>query len=410
VAEFLGFETRRLVLGGIVVVTLVGLIALVFLPQPVPVDLGTVERGTLEVTVADEGETRVRDIYTVSAPVDGRVLRLEVEAGDDVVAHKTVLFSIEPSSPQFLDIRTRSQAEAAVKAAEAARALSQADVERAEAEMEFAAAELDRAEALAQRGNISTSALDRARLELRTKQAALETAKATLRVKEFELERTKASLIDPGTSGTPTRTNENCCVPVYSPIDGNVLRVLRESEGVVAAGTPLIEIGDPSDLEIVVDLLSTDAVQVEAGADVIIDDWGGPKPLMGRVRRVEPFGFTKISALGIEEQRVNVIIDLTDPREAWQALGHGYRVEAQIVTWRGENTLMVPLGALFRSGDRWAVFVVEGGRANLRHIEIGRANMESAEVLSGIEADTRIILHPSDRVADGVRIEERQPA
>ncbi len=404
--KLFGLDRRRLILGGLVTLVIIVLIIVALVPQSVPVDIGLVDRGELVVRVTDEGETRVKDIYTVSAPLEGRLLRVEAEVGDHVQAYNTVLVAIEPSSPRFLDIRTRAQAESAVEAAKAARALAQAEVARAQAELDFARSELERAEALAQRGNISGSALDRARLLLRTRESEVATSQASLRVKDFELETARAALIDPGGS-EPKRTPENCCVPIYSPVDGSVLQIIRESEGVVSAGTPLIEIGDPSKLEIVVDLLSTDAVKVKTGAAVLIDDWGGDHLLNGRVRRVEPFGFTKISALGIEEQRVNVVIDLTDPVAKWSALGHGYRVEAHIIIWREDSVVRLPLSALFRAGNDWAIFTVENGRARLTRVTIGHTNTTSAEVLDGVAVDQQIILHPSDRVEDGVRVEAR---
>ncbi len=397
---------RSILLGGLAALIII-LLIFAFMPQPVPVDFGRVESGSMIVTVSDEGKTRVRDIYTVSAPLDGRALRIDAEVGDPVEAYKTALAAIEPSSPSFLNVRTRAQAESAVKASEAAQSLAAAEVARAQAELEYAASELDRAERLSSRGNISKSALDRATLEVKTKQSALDTAEASLRVKDFELETAKASLIDPGTGGSTNRTPENCCVPIYAPVAGRVLQILHESEGVVSAGTPLVEIGDPRDLEIVVDLLSTDAVQVGEGDDVLIADWGQSNLLNGKVRRVEPFGFTKVSALGIEEQRVNVVIDLTDPPEDWRALGHGYRVETRIVTWKRSDALRIPLSALFRDGDRWSTFVNANGRAKQQFVTIEHVNEVEAEVIEGLEGGDEVILHPSERVLDGVRVEAR---
>jgi len=208
-------------------------------------------------------------------------------------------------------------------------------------------------------------------------------------------------------NASTTNPNDCDCVSVYAPITGTVLRVLQKSEGVVTASTPLVEVGDPRELEIVVDLLSADAVRVQAGQRVYIEGWGEPEPLNGVVQRVEPFGFTKISALGIEEQRVNVIIDFTDPPEKWQRLGHGYRVEPRIVLWEADDVLKIPLPALFRDGDGWAVFAEQRGRAVLRRVEIGRDNGLEAEVVKGLEPGEHVVLHPSDRVSEGVRLEAR---
>jgi HlyD family secretion protein len=377
-----------------------------FWPQPLPVDLGPIERGELVVTIDGDGQTRVRDVYVVSAPISGRVLRVERRVGDAVTANETVLAVVQPTDPTFLDRRARAQALSAAKAAQAAFALAEAEEVRAFAELDFARSELGRAEELAKRGNVSQRDLDRAKLQVRTAEAALATTKATVEMRRFELETAHAALIQPGEAGT-AGDDEHCCVEVGSPVDGTVLRVIQESESVVAAGTPLVEVGDSTDLEIVVDLLSSDAVRVATGAEVIIEDWGGGVSLSGRVRRVEPTGFTKVSALGIEEQRVNVLIDFADPPDRWRNLGHGYRIEAHIVVWRGEEVLKLPLGALFRDRENWAVFVAERGRALLRHVEIDHANGREAQIVAGLSEGETVILHPSDLVADGVRVVPR---
>ena len=381
--------------------------AYAFWPRPVPVDLAAVGRGELLETIDGEGRTRVREIYTVSAPVGGRILRIEQHVGDSVRANETVLANIEPSAPTFLDRRARAQAEFAVKAAEAALSLAEAERIRAAADLDFVRSEFNRAEQLARRGNIAARDLDRARLDLRTREAALATAEATIAMRQYEVETARAALIQPGAGATADTAS--CCVAVYSPVDGRVLRLIHESEGVVGAGEALVEIGDPADLEVVADLLSSDAVRVTVGAAVEIADWGGTARLSGIVRRIEPFGFAKVSALGIEEQRVNVLIDRAGPPEAWAALGHGYRVEARIVVWRGTGVLKLPFGALFRDQERWAVFVAGDGVARLRPVEIGHGNGREAQVLSGLEEGEIVILHPGDRISDGVRIEARTP-
>lgn len=383
-------------------VALLALAALVyaFLPQPVSVDIAAVSRGPLEVTISGEGKTRVKEVYVVSAPVAGRTLRLQVHAGDSVVAGQTELAVMQPAEPQFLDLRTRAEAEARVQAAEAAKTLAEARLERARAELEFARADLRRAETLAAKDTISRRELERAQLNVRTRSAEVATETAAVTQAAYELETARAALLQPGEAGAPA----GCCVRVVAPTGGTVLRVLAESEAVVAAGTPLLEIGDPQDLEIVVDLLSTDAVQVRPGATVVIEHWGGPDALHGRVRLVEPFGFTKVSALGIEEQRVNVVIDLVDPPAARRELGHGFRVEVRIVVWEAPDVLQVPVSALFRAGDRWAVFAVAEGRAGLRPVTLGRRNDLTAEVVEGLAAGDGVILHPTDKVADGVRV------
>jgi HlyD family secretion protein len=376
-----------------------------FRPQPVPVDLIDVERGAMRVTVDEDGETRIRDVFVVSAPVAGVKRRIALKVGDPVTANDTVITSIFPTDPAFLDPRSERQAEAAVKAAEAALEFAKAAVRRAEAEFSYAQTELERARRLARSGNISDTELDRAEREMRTRQAALEEAQAQLGIKEFELERARAALVPPTAS---REQSEGCdCVNVYSPVDGRILRILSESESVVPAGAELAEIGDPGNLEIVVDLLSSDAVKVAPGQEVIIDDWGGDHPIAGVVRRIEPYGFTKVSALGIEEQRVNVIVDIRTPREQWQSLGHGYRVETRIILWQSDDVVKVPVTALFRQGESWAVFKVENGTARSQVVEAGRRNGIEAEILGGLALGDRIVLHPSGRVGDGTDVVQR---
>ncbi|MFQ5971738.1 MAG: efflux RND transporter periplasmic adaptor subunit [Alphaproteobacteria bacterium] len=401
---------RRLAVWGPLVVLVLAGLAFAFRPQPVQVDTGQVTQGTLLVTVDDEGETRVRDIFVVSAPLDGRVLRIEIEVGDKVMAGETILATIEPKDPSFLDVRSRAQAVAEARAAEAALSLADAEVTRAEAELRFAESDLSRAVELAAHDDISKKALERAELLLQTREAEFNMARANQRRRLFELEMARARLIEPAAPDIVTDPGSSCCVYVRAPVNGQVLQVHHESEGVVTAGAPLIELGDPRDLEIVVDLLSTDAVRVEEGAEVFIEDWGGDGALAAFVRRVEPYGFTKVSSLGIEEQRVNVIIDIAEPPERWRALGHGYRVETRIVTWEGRDVLRVPMSALFRDGDAWAVFVESAGRAAIRHVVIGRSTARIAEVLDGLVEGDVVVLHPSDRIADGVRITARTGA
>jgi HlyD family secretion protein len=367
----------------VIVALVAGALVYAFLPQPVPADLAKVARGALRVTVDDEGRTRVKEVYVVSAPLAGRVLRIERHVGDPVKAGETVLATIQPTAPTFLDLRGKAQAEAAVHAAEAALRLAEAELTRAQAELEFARSDL-------------------------TSEAAVAAAEAALRVKTFDLETARASLIEPGNEAG-MRREEGCCVSVRAPVDGRVLRLVQESEAVIAAGAPLVEIGDPRDLEVVVDLLSRDAVRVREGAEVEIDQWGGDVTVAGRLRRIEPTGFTKVSALGIEEQRVNVIIDFTDPPADWQSLGHGYRVEAHIVVWQGEDVLKVPVSALFRHGEAWAVFALADGRARLRTLEVGHRNALAAEVLAGLEEGEQVVLYPSDRLFDGAAVTARPP-
>ena len=377
-----------------------------FSPKPVPVDMTEATRGPMQVTVADEGYTRVHDIYVVSAPVTGYLLRIDSEVGDEVTANQTALADLLPTHPQFLDERTRNQAEAAIHSAEAALKLAAAERRDAEARLAFAQADARRARALVKKGHISQVELERIELALDSAEAALDTARAAERVSQGELENARAALIAPG-RGAP-EFNKKDVVKITAPVSGRVLRLLQESERVVAAGTPLLEIGNPGQLEIVVDLLSRDAVKVSPKAPVTITSWGGDNPLNGRVRLVEPFGFTKISALGIEEQRVNVIIDFTDPREKWSRLGHGYRVDAAIEIWRAEDVLQIPTGALFRHRGDWAVFKVINGHAVMTPVTIGHNNGQVAEVLAGLTEGDRLVLHPSERIRNGTKLTERE--
>jgi HlyD family secretion protein len=396
---------RRLVFwGALAALVALGLV-LAFRPQVVGVDMARVARGTLVVTVEDEGRTRVHDVYTLSAPVTGRMRRVEAHVGDPVTKLETVLAEIEPIDPAFLDPRSEAQARADVRAAESDGALASAEVERAQAELDFAHREVDRARDLMQQGSISQRDLDEAERSYRTRRAALATAQAALDRSAYQLERARAQLVSP--AERPQDGAQCACVALRSPVDGQVLQLLQQSEGVVEAGTPLIEVGDPRDLEIVVDLLSSDAVKAQAGQRVIIDGWGGDHPLDGRVRLVEPFGFTKVSALGIEEQRVNVIVDIMSPRDEWARLAHGYQVDTRIVLAERKDVLKVPLTALFRDGADWAVFVDESGRAKLRHVSLGESNGVETEIATGLAENDVVVLHPSDRVRDGVRIGAR---
>jgi HlyD family secretion protein len=396
---------KRLLFWGPLAVALLAVLAWLFRPAAVAVDLVAVDRGPLTVSVSDEGETRVRDMYVVSAPVTGFMRRIELDVGDEVVADETVVARIEPNDPAFLDVRSQAEARAGVESAAAARTHAAAQVERAQAELDFARAEFERMRALARSHTVSENALDSAERSARTAEAALAEARAQRQVRESEYQVARARLLTPATARQQAADCE--CVTVFSPVSGRVLRIVNESAGVVPSGTPLAEVGDPDRLEVVVDLLSADAVRVQAGQRVIIEAWGGDQPLAGEVRRVEPFGFTKVSALGIEEQRANVVVDIKDARERWQRLGHGYRVEPRIVLWEATDVLRVPLSALFRQGARWAVFVATDGRAELRPVEIGQGNGLEAEVRSGLAAGERVVLHPGDRISPGARLAER---
>lgn len=377
---------------------------------PVPIDTAVIARGVLEVTVSEEGRTRVRDVYTVSTPVAGTIERSPRKVGDAVVAGETVVAAIRPSVPGFLDARSLREAEAIVAAAEAMVESARAQVRQAEAQLAYAKSEHTRATELHQKEAVSASRLEEVQTALSTAEARLASAQATLTAYQHVQQMARARMLGPDVNDGREGGGggSDCCLPMYAPVDGRVLTVHHESEQVVSAGTALIEIGDPRQLEVAVDLLSSDAVRVEEGALARIDGWGGGAPLAARVRTVEPAGFTKVSALGIEEQRVRVILDFVAGPEERPRLGHDYRVMAHIAIQRIENAVLVPLAALFRRGDTWSAFVANADdRARERVVTIGERTNREAVILTGLEAGERVVLHPSDRVSDGARIRER---
>jgi HlyD family secretion protein len=388
----------RLILWGSAA-ALLGLIVWSFRPQPVPADLAAVTRGNLRVTVDEEGMTRVRERYVVSAPVAGELQRVELEPGDPVNANRTILATFLPSTPTPLDPRLRAETEARMKALQARRDQARVAIQRARDELAFARAELARQQKLAAGDAISQQQLATFELDVQTKEAQLKAAELALQAAEYELQATRAFL-QQFSSALPRSAAGT--VRLQSPVSGVVLRLLQESETQVPAGTPLIEVGNPDQLEIVSDLLSTDAVKVRPGMPVLIDGWGGEKTLHGRVRLVEPAGFTKISALGVEEQRVNVVIDFEPPRR--EKLGDGYRVDVGIVTVERKGVMKIPTSALFRLGDEWAVFAVRDGEAARTSLEIGERNALEAELLSGLAEGDQVIVHPGETVQDGVAI------
>jgi HlyD family secretion protein len=393
--------TKRSLLAG-ALLALVGVFAWAMWPKPVPVDVAVVTRGEVLVTVDEEGKTRIKDVYTVSAPISGKVLRRHLEPGSQVKKDHTVVATIEPTAPPFLDVRVMRELEAQAAAAKVAVALAEAEVRQAQSELDFAEAELERARTLARSQHIAERALEKAKLDADTRRAALARAKSNLDVRKREMESAEARLIPPE-EHWKGEVPVGCCVKVHAPVSGRVLRVLQESEKVVAAGTPLVEVGDPGNLEILVELLSADAVKVRVGASATLEAWGGP-PVPAQVTRVEPAGFTKVSALGIEEQRVRTILELHGSAEALPRLGHDYRVFVKVTVYEVRDALRVPISALFRRGEQWAVFVVEGGRARTTSIDIGHRNANFAEVARGLLPGATVVLHPSDRVADGVRV------
>lgn len=390
---------RRVLMGAAVVAVLV---AVTLWPRAVAVDVGPVTRGRLVVTVDEEGETRLHHRFTVSAPVAGRVLRIELEPGDVVERDRTAVARMRSDAPTLLDARSRAEAQAAFAAAQSVVGRARAEEQRARAALELARSQLERERAL------DASGLT-ARQSLEAKQTAVVTAEESLRAATFAAAAARADLEQARARLQPSTLEAGGRIlPVLAPVDGVVLRRFRESESVVPAGEPLVEIGDPSHLEIVSDLLSTDAVRVKPGMRVSVEEWGGPEPFGAKVERVEPFGFTKVSALGVEEQRVNVIIDLDDDRAAWKAMGDGYRVEVRIAVWEADDVVKVPTSALFREGRQWAVYVVEGGRARRASVTLGQRTNTEAEVLGGLREGQQVVLHPPDTLTDGSRVALRE--
>ncbi len=392
-------QRRKWISIGLAAVLGLGGLYLVFRPDPVRVEVASVSRGALEVSVEEQGQTRARDRYTVAAPITGRLLRTEVDEGWQI-ARDEVLATMAPP-PE--DPRTEATIRAELTAAEARRLEAESALLESENDEAQARREAERRRELFAQGTISAETREKYQQAAQSARARLETARASVRAARAEVARARSRLL-----GTQADANADShpTTAVRAPVSGTVLRVHEESERVVTAGTPLFEIGKGDGLEIVVDLLTEDAVQVEPGDVIWLTGWGGSKPLEGRVRYKEPQAFTEISALGVEEQRVNVIGDLIDPPAS---LGAGYRIEAAITTWRGDDVLRVPTSAIFQRGGGWRTFVVEEGRARLRAIEIGRRGADRAEVLAGLEAGDLVVVFPSDLVADGVPVRYLQP-
>lgn len=389
-------QRRNAIIAGLMTV---GALAIYWLLQPraALVEVAAVEEQPFTVIVEEDGRTRVRDRFIVSAPLAGRVPRSMLRAGDVVKVGET-LTAITPNISPLLDPRVRQELDARVGAAEAALEEAQALHERAKVLLTRARTDLDRTTQLSQRGVVTITQLERDTFTYQAAERDVLAAALRLHAAEHTLDQARAALKVSGeTEGTER-------FPVSSPIDGKVLKVIQESEMVVPLGGPLLELGNPADLEVVVDLLTTDAALVREGAKVQLERWGGPKSLDARVRRVEPAGFTKVSALGVEEQRVWVIIDITSPRESWMTLGDGYRVDVKIVVDELDKAAVVPIGALFRRGDAWEVFTVEQGRARLRQVRIARRSGRLAAVAEGLKPGEMVVVYPPAALKDGVAV------
>ncbi len=393
-------------LAGVAAVAMAGALAAALMPQPVDADIAKVQRAALRVTVDEEGKTRIRDIYVVTAPIAGTLQRSALKAGDPVEKGETAVAIIKPAAPTMRDFRTSLELETQVKTCEANIQLADAELRQAMAEAKLAKSEFERATTLTAKGISTQTSLERAETNLKIRDAAVARAKAAVDVRKRELDSAKVRQLQPDQTETRQNASSTCGFDVKSPESGRVLKLVAESEQTLAAGAPILEIGNPANLEIVVDLLSADAVKVRAGSTATIDGWGGP-PLNAHVTRIEPSGFTKVSALGIEEQRVKTLFAIDDPQRMWERLGHDYRVFVKINVFEALDALTVPLGALFRRGDAWHVFVVKDGRARVQPVAIGQRNNALAEVTGGLTTADTVILHPSDRIADGTRVRQR---
>ncbi|WKZ32172.1 MAG: HlyD family efflux transporter periplasmic adaptor subunit [Thermodesulfobacteriota bacterium] len=370
------------------------------MPGPARVETARVERGPMSVTVSEEGRAIVTDRFVVSAPVSGHMRRIGLRAGA-LVAEGEALAEIEPLRAEPLDPRTRAASEAAVSAAEASLRAAREVAEARRAEAEYARETLSRTRELFSGGHVPRSEMDRVEAAARQAEAVLNSAEANVNAARSELQRARAALIP---AGEGAENGGLRTVHVRSPIVGRVLRLHRESEGAVRAGEPLVDIGNTGALEIRAEVLSSDAVLLRPGTPVVIERWGGGVPLDGSVRIVEPSAFTKVSSLGVEEQRVFVTVDILSPAGTWHRLGDGYRVETSFIVWEDESVLKVPVSALFRSGDRDAVFIADNGRARERMISIGHRNGFTAEVLSGLSEGEEVVVHPDEALEDGSRI------
>ena len=383
--------------------------------QPVPVEAATAERGPMQVTVEEEGKTRLRSRYIVSAPAAGFMRRLKWKAGDRIRSGETITV-LNPVSSPLLDTRSVDQGEARVRAAEAAVTVAESRIAQTKEQLRTAQSDLDywllqeeREAPLVESGDLPAQRLDQVRNEIRRSEAGVATAEANLNTAQQQIASAQAEVAAARAALTPATAQEwngqSEAVTVRAPAGGRVIRIIQESEGVVSPGQPLMEIGDANAIEVEVELLSPDAVQVMPGTKVLLSGWGGGEMLEARVRVIEPGGFTKVSALGVEEQRVRVISDIVSPEEMWKRLGDGYRVDASFVLWEGEGVLQIPANALFRDNGDWMVFVIQDGVAHLRKVEVGHRTGLTAEILSGLEAGEQVVAHPDETVEDGYAVQ-----
>ena len=392
----------RRILGWALVLGLLAVILYGLRPKPVEVEMAEVKTGSLAVHVSEEGKTRIRNRYVVAAPVAGHMKRVPLKPGDEVKAGETLLTTVEPAISPLLDPRAKAQAEARVEQMQATLKQAEQTLEVARTSERFARTNWDRIQAIKDQGSISANERDLAEREATVRAGEVRAAEFAQRVAQFELEQARASLLQISEPGKGT------AIEIRSPVSGRVLKVMQERESVVTAGLPVLEVGDPADIEIEAEILSRDAVAMKPGDKMSVEQWGGDKPLDARVRRIEPAAFTKISALGVEEQRVIVLADLINPPPEATRLGDRFRIEARVEVWHGDDLILIPAGALFREGNLWKTFVFENGKAVKRELRIGRTDGRQSQVLGGIAPGVTVLVHPPDSVKDGTEVVRRQ--
>ena len=397
-------HARRAVVWAIMLATLATVVILSVRERPLLVDIATVSRGPMDVRVEEDGQTRIREKYVVSTPLAAQLSRITLEVGDVVNKDVTVLSRLEATDPSLLDPRAIAQAKARVRAAERKLDLAHSSLAKSEAKLQFAESETGRARKMVAGNAASQSQLESQESLFRMLSEEVRGLGFAVDIAEYELELEQAALLL--TSSDPSDQAE-MTLTIQAPIDGRVLRIYQESTAVVRAGEPLLEVGDPQDLEIIADVLSRDAVRISPGDPVELKHWGGNYTLTGRVRLVEPSGFTKVSALGVEEQRVNVIIDLEDPPQERLQLGDGFRVDCEVVVWEQAEVLQIPTSALFRVDGTWHVFALMDGIAKRTPVVIGQNNGRTAQIIEGLEEGRSVIIHPSDQLDDGSPVEKR---
>lgn len=383
------------------VIAVLGILVLSSRPRPIAVDLADVKKGPLQVTVSEDGRTRVKDRYVIGSPLLGNIARIELRPGDTIEKGQ-VLFRLVPLDPPLLDARTRSESEARVAAAAASQLQAKSATARAKVALELAEKALSEQRTLHEKSATTTQQLDRTVLEARSRKEELASAEFGAKVADHQAEMARAAL---SRLGGGRRGAEQ--LEVKSPVSGRVLKVIQQNEGVVQPGAPILELGDPAALELVVDVLTTDAVHILPGQRAWIERWGGAHALRAHVRLIEPSAFTRLSALGVEEQRVNVVLDLDEPREKWATLGDGYRIESRIILWEGADLTVTKGSAVFRSGDGFAAYTMKDGKVELRPVEIGHRGDLDVEITKGLNPGDVVIIHPSDQVKPGANVERR---